>query len=107
MMMLVWSRRAVGEIMHTQRSCWKSEEPAGTDFSQNYRPYILLKLPYNSLDQASSSTQCLFSLAMGYYLNHRSRLSLTRHMVQWIRHLVGRCFSMKTLGGCRFNHNNR
>ena len=45
--MLVWSRRAIGESSHIQRNCWESEQPVGIDFSQNSRPYIVLKLPPN------------------------------------------------------------
>ena len=25
------------------------------------------------------------------------------HMAQWIRHLVKKCFEVKSSGGCRFN----
>ena len=39
--MLVWSRRAVGESLYIQKSCQESEQPAGTDFSPDCRPYIV------------------------------------------------------------------
>ena len=35
--MLVWSRRAVRESLHTQKSCQELEQPAGTDFGPNLR----------------------------------------------------------------------
>ena len=66
MVLLLWSRRAVGESSHTQRSCWELEQPAEIDFSQNSRSYIYLKLPR---DHTSSSTQCLFSISHGVYLH--------------------------------------
>ena len=47
MVTLVKSRRAIGESLHTWRNCWESVLPAGTDFSQNSRPYIVLKFTHN------------------------------------------------------------
>ena len=45
---LVWSRSAIRESSRTRRSCRETEQPAGTDLSQNSRPYIVLKLPRDS-----------------------------------------------------------
>ena len=33
MVTLVWSQRAIGESLHTQRSCQESEQPVKTDFN--------------------------------------------------------------------------
>ena len=41
---LIWCRKAIGESLCTQRSYQESELSVGTDFSQNSRPYIVLKL---------------------------------------------------------------
>ena len=61
----VWSRRTVGESLHTQRSYQESEQPAVTDFSQNFRPYIVLKLPHDPPGHSSSPTLCLFFICHG------------------------------------------
>ena len=62
---LVRSERAVRESSHTQRSYRESGQSAGTDFSQNSRPYIVLELPRDSHGHASSPTQCLFHIGHG------------------------------------------
>ena len=51
----------------THRSCWESVQPAGTDFSQNFRPYIFLKLPCNPHSHTSSPMQCLFFIDHGVH----------------------------------------
>ena len=63
-------RRTIRESLHLQRSGRKSEQPAGTDFSQNSSTYIVLKHPGDLHGYASSPprwswfspTQCLFSI---------------------------------------------
>ena len=87
MVTLAWSRRAVRESLHTQRSCWEK-----LNFSQNSRPYIILKLPCDPHGHASSHMQCLLSInhglnpqiffCQGYYAHallvfHWSRLTPT------------------------------
>ena len=67
---LVWNRRAVGENSYTQSSCRESEQPAGTDFSQNSRPYIILKLSRDPLGHLRFFTHALLVL-------HWSRLTPT------------------------------
>ena len=64
---LVWCSRAIVESLRTQKSYQELKQPAGTDFSQISRPYIILKLPRNPYSHASSSTQCLFFI--GHDLN--------------------------------------
>ena len=64
---IVWSRRAIGESLHTRRKWWESELPAGTDFSQNSRPYILLILLRDPYGHAYSPTQCLLSISHCLY----------------------------------------
>ena len=65
--MLVWSRRADGESSYTQRSCLKSEQPAGTDFSRNSRIERVLKLSREPPGHASSPTQCFFFIGHGLH----------------------------------------
>ena len=67
---LMWHPRAVGESSHTQRSCLESEQPAGTDFSQYFKPYIVLTLLRDQLGHASSPTQCLFFIGHGLHSRH-------------------------------------
>ena len=59
-MTLVWSRRAVGEGSRTRMSCRESQQPVGTDFNQNSRPYIILKLPRDPHSHASPAQSLLF-----------------------------------------------
>ena len=49
-----------------QRSCWESKQPVGSDFSQNSRTYIVLKLPCDSHSHNSSPCNTCFPLAMVY-----------------------------------------
>ena len=57
---------------HTQGSCRESELPAGTNFSQNSRLYIVLKLPRDSHAMLVfhwlqlKPTQCLFFIGHGF-----------------------------------------
>ena len=73
---LVWTRKAIGESLLTQSSCL--DQPAGTDFSQNSRPYVVLKLSRDPhwprlfthpmlVFHCSwfTTTQCLFSTGHG------------------------------------------
>ena len=46
-MTLVWSRRVIKESLGTWRSCQELENPVETNFSQNSRPYIVLKPTHN------------------------------------------------------------
>ena len=72
-MTLMWSRRAVGVSSHTQRSCQESKLPAESDFSQNSRLYIVLKLSCDLHGHAMFllnwlrliPTHCLFSIGHG------------------------------------------
>ena len=62
------------ESVHIQRrSCQESDQPAGTDFSQNSRPYIVLKLPRDPCGHTSSPTQCSFFI--GHVLHPRNDCS--------------------------------
>ena len=65
MVMLVWSRRAVGESSHTKRSCGESEQQAGTDFTPNSKPYIASKLLRDQHCLAFSLMNYLFSIGHG------------------------------------------
>ena len=67
MVMLVWSKRAVRESSHTQRSCREFEQPAGTDFSQDSRSYRVLKLSRDPHRHASSLTHCWISNEHGLH----------------------------------------
>ena len=61
--MLTWSGRAVRESWFT---CWAARSWNSLrklNFSQNSRPYILLKLLCNRHGYASSPAQCLFSIS--------------------------------------------
>ena len=89
----MWSRRAIWENSCTQRSCRKSEKPAGTDFSRNSRPYIVLKL-------SRDTHKACFSLVTAYthalLVFHGSRLTAT-HGLFFIRHGLhphNVCFSL-------------
>ena len=61
------------ESSHTRRNHWKSELPAGTDFNQNSRPYIVLKLPRDQHTilvfhrSRLTPTQCLFFIGYGLH----------------------------------------
>ena len=55
MVTLVWSRRAVRESLHTQRSGWEWK----VNVTQNSRFYIVLKLPPDQHGHTSSTIQYL------------------------------------------------
>ena len=61
-MTLVCSRRAVGESLLKQKICQESERSAGTDFSQDSKPYMVLKLPCDTHGHIFLPTQFLFSI---------------------------------------------
>ena len=63
----VWSMRAVWESSYTRRSCRESKQPTRSNFSQNSRPYIVLKYPCDSRACASSPTQYLFFIGHGLH----------------------------------------
>ena len=76
-MTFVWNRRAIAESSRTWRSCRELVQPAGTDFSQNSRPYIVLKLLCDPHGHASSLMQYLF--VFGYSLHsHNAGFPLVR-----------------------------
>ena len=76
MMTLVWSRRVIGESSCTWKSCRESELTARTDFNQNSRLYIVLKLPHDPHTMLVfhwsqlTPTQCLFFI--GHDLHPRN-----------------------------------
>ena len=96
-MTLVRSRRAVIERWHTQRRCRESGQHAGTDFSQNSKPYIFLKLPYNPSDEISSRTQYLFFI--GHRSLPRNASSVFNHafFMPWLSHSRISAFPVVTL----------
>ena len=72
-MTLVWNRGAIGESSRTQRCCRESKHTAETDFSQNSRPYIVLKNPRDLHAMLAfhwlrlSPMQCLFFISYGLH----------------------------------------
>ena len=66
MVMLMYSRRAVGASSRTQRSC-QGQNSQRKLTSQNSRPYIVLKLLHDSHGHASSPTQRLFLIGHGLH----------------------------------------
>ena len=75
---LVWSRRAVGESFHTQRSCWKSEQLVESEFQPKFLSLYSLKTPtqpclFTHIMLAFhwpwfTLIQCLFFVGHGLYL---------------------------------------
>ena len=100
----------------------ESEQPSGTDFNQNFRPYIVLKLPHDSDTMLVSHwsrftpTYCLFftchslyprrtcfTLAMVYthvkLVLHWSQLTPTRHLFSvnpFVNFIYGRMYQSTT-----------
>ena len=66
-LMIVYCWRATGESLLTRKRCWELEQPAWTDFSQNSRPYTVLKFSCDSNGHASSPTQCLSFIGHGLH----------------------------------------
>ena len=73
---LGWKRRAMEEISRTRRSHREIGLPAETDFSQNSRPCIVLKLPHDPLRilvfhwSRLTPTHCLLFIGPGLHPTH-------------------------------------
>ena len=48
-------------------------------------------------DPVTSWISCIIELTLYY----------KKHITQWIRHLIGKCFWLKSIGSCKFSPNNR
>ena len=99
---LMWNRRVIRESLHAQISCWELEQPAETNFSQNSKPYVILKLPHDLptmpvfyICHGLHQTPCLFSgNHLVDFIYGWMYLSLQANVICYI------CSRMKTCVSC-------